>query len=81
MKVITISSRNQIVIPSAVRAKLKIGSGDKLIVERVTDTEVILKKALSYYDFLGIAKLHKKDPVQRVREMRNTWRRINRRES
>jgi AbrB family looped-hinge helix DNA binding protein len=44
MKTITISSKNQVVIPSAVRARLGVGAGDKLIVGRVTDKEVVLKK-------------------------------------
>ena len=74
MKSITISSKNQVVIPSAVRAKLKVGSGDRLIVDRVTDTEVVLKKEPSYYDLIGIVPAQKKDPVERIRELRDNWR-------
>jgi AbrB family looped-hinge helix DNA binding protein len=74
MKSVTLSSKNQVVIPSAVRAKLGVRSGDRLIIDRVTDKEVVLKKEPSYYDFLGIAKRQKKDPVERIRELRDNWR-------
>jgi AbrB family looped-hinge helix DNA binding protein len=73
MKTITISSKNQIVIPSSVRAKLGIGSGDKLIVERITRSEVVLKKEPSYRDLIGTLTSQEKDPVQRVRELRDNW--------
>ena len=46
MKTITLSSKNQVVIPSSVRAKLGLHSGDRLIIEKVTDKEVVLKKQL-----------------------------------
>ena len=74
MKTITISSKNQVVIPSAVRTRLNIGKGDRLIVERLTDTEVVLKKEPSYYDLIGIVPAQKKDPVKRIRELRDNWR-------
>ncbi|MEO6760862.1 MAG: AbrB/MazE/SpoVT family DNA-binding domain-containing protein [Candidatus Saccharimonadales bacterium] len=74
MKTITISSKNQVVIPSAVRARLKLRSGDRLVVDRITDTEVVFKKEPSYYDFLGIAKPNSQDPVKRIRDMRDNWR-------
>lgn len=74
MKTITISSKNQVVIPSAVRAKLQVSGGDRLIVQRVTDTEVVLRKEPSYYDLLGSAKPATGDPVKRVRKLRDDWR-------
>jgi AbrB family looped-hinge helix DNA binding protein len=74
MKTITLSSKNQVVIPSDVRTRLKLKSGDRLVVDRITDTEVVFKKEPSYYDFLGIAKPQKKDPVERVRDLRDSWR-------
>ena len=74
MKIVTLSSKNQVVIPSAVRAKLRIKGGDRLIVDRVTDTEVVLKKEPSYYEFLGIADYNPEDPVKRIRKVRDNWR-------
>lgn len=73
MKTISLSSKNQIVIPSSVRARLGIRSGDKLIVERLTDNEVVLKKEPSYHDLIGTLEPQKKDAVQRVHELRNNW--------
>jgi AbrB family looped-hinge helix DNA binding protein len=73
MKSITISSKNQIVIPSAVRSRLKIAGGDKLIVERVTDTEVVLRKEPTYHDLIGTIVTNSQDPVQRVRNLRDKW--------
>jgi AbrB family looped-hinge helix DNA binding protein len=73
MKTISLSSKNQIVIPSSVRTRLGIRSGDKLIVERLTDSEVVLKKEPSYHDLIGTLVSPKKDAVQRVRELRDRW--------
>jgi AbrB family transcriptional regulator, transcriptional pleiotropic regulator of transition state genes len=74
MKSVTLSSKNQVVIPLAVRKKLGIRSGDRLIIEQLTDKEVILKKEPSYYDLIGIVPAQKKDPVMRIRELRDNWR-------
>jgi AbrB family looped-hinge helix DNA binding protein len=73
MKTITISSKNQVVIPSSVRMKLGLRSGDKLIIERITDKEVVLKKEPSYEDLIGTLPVQRQDPVQRVRDLRETW--------
>jgi AbrB family looped-hinge helix DNA binding protein len=73
MKSITISSKNQIVIPSSVRLRLGVAGGDKLIVERISDTEVVLKKEPSYHDLIGTLATQKEDPVQRVRQLRDNW--------
>lgn len=73
MKSITISSKNQVVIPSSVREKLGLRSGDKLVVDRMTSTEVVLKKEPTYYDLIGTLPSLKKDPVERVRELRDDW--------
>ena len=73
MKTITISSKNQVVIPSAVRTRLKLHSGDKLVIERMTDKEVVLSKEPSYRDFIGTLPTQKQDPVKRVRDLRNNW--------
>jgi AbrB family looped-hinge helix DNA binding protein len=73
MQRITISSKNQVVIPSSVRLKLKVKSGDRLLVERVTATEVVLRKEPTYTDLLGVLPAQTQDATQRVRKLRDTW--------
>jgi len=73
MKSVTLSSKYQIVIPSSVRARLGVGGGDRLIVARVTDNEVVLKKEPRYRDLLGILPTQKQDAVQRIRTLRSNW--------
>ncbi len=73
MKVVTVSSKNQIVIPSIVRSKLGIVSGDKLIIAKITNTEVVIKKEPIYNDLIGTLSTQKRDPVNRIREIRENW--------
>jgi AbrB family looped-hinge helix DNA binding protein len=73
MKTITLSSKNQVVIPSSVRLKLGLKSGNKLIVESVTDTQVVLKKEPSYKDLIGTIPTQKNDPVVRIQTIRDNW--------
>jgi AbrB family looped-hinge helix DNA binding protein len=73
MKTITLSSKNQIVIPSSVRKQLGVASGDKLIIERVTDTEVVLRKEPGYHDLIGLLPNKQEDPVERIRQLRDNW--------
>lgn len=73
MKPITVSSKNQIVIPSSVRAKLGIGSGDKLVVDRVSDKEVVLRKEPTYRELIGTLPAQTNDPVKRIRKLRDNW--------
>lgn len=73
MRTITISSKNQIVIPSSVRAKLGIGSGDKLVVERVSNNEAVLKKEPAYSELVGTLPTQKGDSVKRIRTFRDNW--------
>jgi AbrB family looped-hinge helix DNA binding protein len=73
MKSLTISSKNQVVIPTAVRAKLGVRSGDRLVVEKLSATELVLKKEPSYTDMVGTLPTQKTDPVERIRKLRNTW--------
>ena len=73
MKTITLSSKNQIVIPSSVRLQLGLVSGDKLIVDRISDTEVVLKKEPSYQDLIGTLVTQKENPVERIRQLRDDW--------
>jgi AbrB family looped-hinge helix DNA binding protein len=73
MKTITISSKNQVVIPSSVRAKLGVKSGDRLVIDRVSSTEVVLKKEPSFQDLIGSIPTQKQDPTERIRELRDNW--------
>ena len=73
MTKLTLSSKNQVVIPKDVRAKLKVGSGDRLIVGKITDREVVLKKEPSYYDLLGTIPRQPEDAVVRIRKLRDAW--------
>ncbi len=74
--VVTLSSKNQIAIPSAARRQLAIGPGDKLILEVEKDTLVLKPKPKSYTKHLrglhqGIWK--GKDALDYVREERKSW--------
>ena len=73
MKTITLSSKNQVVIPSAARVKLGIHSGDRLIIERVTTREIILKKEPTYRDLIGTLPKKDTDAVERIRKLRDNW--------
>lgn len=73
MKTMTLSSKNQVVIPSSVRTTLGIRSGNKLIVKQVTDSELVLKKAPDYKDLVGTITTQKQDPVKRIRAIRDNW--------
>lgn len=75
MQTITISSKNQVVIPSSARKALGVKSGDKLIVERLTNTEIVLKKEPSYRDLIGTLPTQNKDATERIREQRDDWKR------
>ena len=73
MKSITVSSKNQIVIPSAVRSRLNIASGDRLVIKRLSDNEVAFKKEPRYQDLIGTLVAQQQDPVQRIRKLRDAW--------
>ena len=74
MKSLTLSSKNQVVIPKAVRGKLNLSSGDTLLVHELSDDYVILKKQPSFHDLRGIIKPDPVDAVERVRQVREPWR-------
>lgn len=74
MTKVTLSSKNQVVIPSAVRKRLGVGSGDTLIIGKMTATTVVFKKEPSYYDLIGSVKPGKGDAVERVQKLRDDWR-------
>jgi len=73
MKSVTLSSKYQIVIPRAVRSKLGLQRGDRLIIDQVTSTEIVLKKEPSYFDLIGTLPTGNDDPVARVRKLRSSW--------
>lgn len=74
MKIVTLSSKNQIVIPKEARVKMGVAEHDSLVIEKVTKDKIVLKKQPSYYDFIGIAKPSKEDAVERIRTLRDNWR-------
>ncbi len=75
MTTITLSSKNQVVIPKEARRKMKLTGGDQLIVEEITKDHLILKKAPNYHDLRGsIEPLDNRDPTVRIRELRDNWR-------
>ena len=49
MAEVTVSSKNQIVLPSEVREALRIKAGDKVVVEGLGDCVIALKKAEKPY--------------------------------
>ena len=75
MTTVTLSSKNQIVVPKAVRQQLGLKSGDKLVISKTSDNKITLAKEPTIHDFLGIAKpLNDIDPVDRIRALREEWR-------
>jgi len=70
----TVSSKNQIVVPSAVRRVMAVKSGDRLVVSRLTATEVVLKKEPSFHTYIGVVPKGPEDPVKRIRAVRDDWR-------
>jgi len=71
---VKLSSQYQIVIPSKLRKKLNIHSGDNLIIDEVKNKKIYLKKEPSYHDLIGIHANRGDDPVKRIRNIRENWR-------
>lgn len=74
MQTLTISSKNQVVIPRNVRLKLGLKGGDRIVIKKLTATEVVIKKEPSYADIAGTLPANPIDPVARVRALRDEWR-------
>lgn len=74
MQTITLSSKNQVVIPRNVRLKLGLKGGDRLVIKKLTETEVVIKKEPSYADLAGTLPGGAIEPVARVRALRDEWR-------
>ncbi|MBL8121731.1 AbrB/MazE/SpoVT family DNA-binding domain-containing protein [Candidatus Saccharibacteria bacterium] len=76
MQTTTISSKYQIVLPAAVRKRLGVGKGDRLVTAQLNDTEVVLRKEQTFRYFLGsvTATAQPANPVSRVHTNRTQWR-------
>lgn len=74
MTTMTLSSKNQVVIPKEVRLKMRLKGGDELIVAKFTKDQVVLKKVPSFYDLIGTVPRLDEDPVKRIRKLREQWR-------
>ncbi len=73
---VTVSSRNQIIIPKAARDKLSIEPGDQLILEVERDSLILKPRPKSYTKHLrGLHRLvwRKVDAVKHVRKERDRW--------
>ena len=53
---------------------MHLSGGDTLIVNKISSSEVILRKAPSTYDLIGIVSKESSNPVKRVRGIRENWR-------
>jgi AbrB family looped-hinge helix DNA binding protein len=53
--IVTLSSKYQVVIPKAARKTLGLNKpeGQRFIVQRVSDTEIVFRKGKSLEDYLG----------------------------
>lgn len=74
---VVVSSRNQIAVPSAVRKRLGIKSGDRLIVEVRDGYAILMREPASYSEHL--AGLHAEvwegtEPQAYVTREREAWR-------
>lgn len=75
-KKIKISSKNQIVIPKAMRQYAHLKSGDEIIITAASGKLILLKKPKNYAQYL--AGLHKHiweeiSPKKYINDMRNKW--------
>ena len=68
MAEVTLSSKNQIVIPREVREALDLKPGDKLIVTTCGERILILKRPKSYHRAIRGLMSYPKNYVQRERE-------------
>jgi AbrB family looped-hinge helix DNA binding protein len=73
---VTLSSKNQIVIPKSARKKLAIGPGDQLILDVEKDSLILKAKPKSYVKHLR--GLHRGvwrgvDAADYVKKERETW--------
>ena len=71
---VKLSSKFQVVIPKNARNKMGLTtkSGHVLRIKKVTNTEITLEKVPDWRDFIGSFINTTVDPVQSVREQRDT---------
>lgn len=75
MTTVTLSSKNQVVIPKEVREGLGLKGGDQIIIGKAKNGTYTVKKAPSFYDLIGILEPGNGDPVERIRKLRDEpWR-------
>lgn len=70
MKIVTLSSKGQIVIPSKVRKKFSLKEGDSLVIVEEKDA-IRLQPLVNLSELWGIDKL--KDTRPMLKEMRKEW--------
>jgi AbrB family looped-hinge helix DNA binding protein len=74
---VTLSSKYQVVIPQAARKKLGLNKpeGQRFKIERVSNTEIVFRKAKSLEDYLGkYDKTFPSNATRVIRQMRdNEW--------
>jgi AbrB family looped-hinge helix DNA binding protein len=72
MAEVTVSTKNQIVIPREVREKLGVKPGDKLIMVVQGDRVIVLQKPKSYRDAIrGLAR--RPYPADYLEKERQSW--------
>lgn len=54
MFISNVSSKGQITLPAAIRKKLGIKPGDRVLIKETMDS-LVIKRAPSFFDFAGIA--------------------------
>jgi len=71
-EIVKVSSKGQVVLPSDVRAKLKIGKGQRMAI--TTHKGVILMKPIKKLSEMGgILRGSKLDAEKIIRELRKEW--------
>ena len=75
MQTVKVLPKGQITLPKRVRKKLKIGVGDRLLIEE-EEEKIVLKKGKTIFDYIGtlpslgmsIAKMREKAVEEAVKE-------------
>jgi AbrB family looped-hinge helix DNA binding protein len=71
MTAMTLSSKNQVVVPKLVRKRLKLQSGQRLYVEKMTDTTVVFTTLSAVDKYYGaLSGFFKEDAVSYQKRLR-----------
>jgi AbrB family looped-hinge helix DNA binding protein len=74
MNVVTLSSKNQIVVPSIARKLMNLKPGARLYIDEVSEDKITLVKCDPVDEFYGVLKgVTDEDPVEYIRKMRDEW--------